>query len=151
MNYNYNISLLDLKKNSQFICPNCGRIHNISDAFVRAVLVSEESDMEFRGNHYVDHISESFLKVRFCPKCKNVRTRNKIFRHIGYFTIGPLILLSLFSLFNWRLMFSWGGYFLGMCLLFMFYVPAVKIFREALSPILNKKIIERAHKGNAIC
>lgn len=144
------ISKLDLIRNREFVCPNCGKRISIDDAVLNSVLVEENSDLEFRGNHYVDKIHTSFVRLRFCPDCKNVRLRNKIFRHVSYFIIGPVFVLGLMSLFNWRNMFSWSGYFLGMCLLFIFYVPAVKLFREVFSPALNKSILKRAQDGNAI-
>lgn len=140
----------DLKKNNQFKCPNCGNIHPIKDAYVRAVLVNEDSKMDFRGNHYVDTIRTSYAKVRFCPKCKNVRTRNKVLRHVSYFTILPWIIMAIISLFEWKLCFSWRGYFTFTGILFIFYVPAVKIFREIFSPPLNKSILKRAVEGNAL-
>lgn len=140
----------ELKKLSQFRCPNCGEIHSIKDAYVRAVLVNENSDMNFRGNHYVDTIKTTYANVRFCPKCKNVRTRNKVIRHISYFTILPLFILAIISLFEWKLCFTWKAYFCFVGILFIFYVPAVKFFREVLSPSLNKSILKRAIEGNAI-
>jgi hypothetical protein len=140
----------ELSDANEFICPVCGKIHPVKNAYIRAVLVSENSDVNFRGNHYVDRISTSYVNVRFCPKCKNVRLRNKILRHISYFTIMPVIIMALISLFNWTSCFSWKGYFLYMAVLFIFYVPAVKFFRECLSPSLNKSILKRALDGNAI-
>ena len=144
------ITVQELKKNYQFKCPNCGKIHPIKDARVRAVLVSEDSKMDFRGNHYVDTISTSYAKVRFCPKCKNVRTRNKVIRHVSYFTVLPWIIMAIISLFEWKLCFSWRGYFTFAVILFIFYVPVVKIFREIFSPPLNKPILKRAVDGNAL-
>ena len=144
------ISKQELQRNRQFRCPQCGRVYNISDASLRAVLLSQDSETTFRGNHYVDKISSSYANVRFCPKCKGVRTRNKIIRHISYFIVMPIILMAIISLCNWSDCFSWNGYFLYMVVLFIFYVPAVKIFRELISPSLNKSILKRAVEGNAI-
>lgn len=144
------ISKQELQRNRQFRCPHCGNIHDISEAYLRAVLVSQDSEMSFRGNHYVDKISSSYVDVRFCPKCKSVRTRNKIIRHVSYFTLMPIVIMAIISLCNWSNCFSWKGYFIYIAVLFIFYVPAVKIFRELISPGLNKGILKRAVDGNAI-
>ena len=139
-----------LKQEHKFVCPNCHKEHHIKDAHINAVLVKEESHVTYHGSFNKDHITTTYLKVRFCPDCKNVRLRNKMLRHTLYFLFGPLIIMSIISLFNWRPCFTVSGYFMGLFILFMFYVPAVKIFRELLSPSLNKPIIKRAIDGNAV-
>lgn len=144
------ISKKELQINRQFRCPQCGTIHNISDAHIREVHVSQNSDTTFRGNRYVDTISSSYAKVRFCANCKNVRTRNKIIRHVSYFTLLPILIMSIISLCEWSNCFSWKSYLIFIAVLFIFYVPAVKFFREVVSPGLNKSILKRAVDGNAI-
>lgn len=143
-------NLQDLKKSKEFICPNCGHRHPIADSHVRQVLVKSDSDTNFVGNRYVTHVSSSYANVRFCTNCKNVRTRNKILRHICYFLFGPIIILVLHSLLFNSSPFTWGGYFLAMCILLIFYRLPVMLFREVISPSLNKSIFQRAKDGNAI-
>lgn len=136
----------------QFVCPCCGKVHSIDDAHINAILVKQESEMTFNGSFYKDKISSSYVRVRFCPKCKNVPLRNKILRHVSYFLFGPLVLILLQALFCWELpkIPTIGGYFLADVLLFMFYVPAVKIYRELIAPSVYKNTVKRADEGNAI-
>ncbi len=142
--------LQQLKISKEFICPNCGHRHSIDDAHVRHVLVKSSSDTNFVGNRYVTHIASSYANVRFCSKCKWVRTRNKILRHISYLLIGPLILMCIHSLLFGSSPFTCGGYFLTMAILIIIYRLPVMFFREVLSPALNKPLLQRAKDGNAI-
>lgn len=142
----------DLILKHQFRCPCCGKIYPIGDAHINAILVKEESDMTFNGSFYKYKITTSYLKVRFCPKCKNVPLRNKILRHISYFLFGPLVLFLLQALFCWMppKIPTIGGYLLADVILFLFYVRAVMFYREMIAPNVYKKTIKRAKVGNAI-
>ena len=145
-------TLQELKKNKEFICPHCGSVNPIKDAITVEVLVEETSHMTFHGSHYQDHISSTFTKIRFCKNCRNVRLRNKIFRHVSYFTLLPFILIALTCIitWTWKIYNPWGLYFFYLMILFFLYVPAVKFFREFISPKFNKLLIKKAIEGNAI-
>lgn len=136
----------------QFVCPCCGKVHSIDEAHINAILVKQESEMTFNGSFYKDKISTSYVKVRFCPKCKNIPLRNKILRHVSYFLFGPLVLILIQALFCWEApkISTIGGYFLADVLLLMFYVPAVKIYREMIAPNVYNGTVKRAAEGNAI-
>ena len=142
----------ELKKKEVFVCPQCDSVNPIKNAFAVEILVGETSHMTFHGSHYRDHISSTFIKVRFCKHCRNVRLRNKIFRHVSYFTLLPFVLIALTCLITWKweIYNPWGLYFFYLMILFFLYVPAVKFFREFISPKFNKPLIKKAIEGNAI-
>lgn len=139
-----------LKRDEKFICPNCGCLEDIRNKHVRAVLVGCESKDTFMVTHTRVQIKSSYLNVRSCPKCKNVRNRNKWLRHIAFFLLGPLVWSILMALLYWDFTFSWKIYGVGLLICFFAYVPAVRFFREDISPALNKGLINKAIEGNAI-
>lgn len=135
---------------SSFKCPCCRKEFPLQEAHSRDVLFKQQIDTDFRGNRYVDTISTSYYTIRFCADCCRKRKRNKWLHHILFWLLGPICWMIFDSIINWEFLFTWRVYLVGLLVCFFLYIPVVKIFREFITPKLNRDIIIQAVDCKAI-
>ena len=151
----HNRHLSSLKKKidgSSFICPWCGKQHNISEANIIKIVAS--NDLIAKG-HSFNATTKTYVKtsyrVRFCKKCFSKNERNKKI----FFTIGKVIYAILgFYLLYWmfttdeKLSFSSC---LGFIVMYgMIALVAIGLKDKITENFFDIANIEEAYKNNAI-
>lgn len=142
---------------SEFICPHCGKRHDISDA----VVVDEITDTKsagstISGRNVVHKFIDTHYKVRFCPKCAKKRENAKKWRSRIFWKIAPLG----FCAFTVCGMIAKGevdsiGSFIGVLLMGLFFGYLASVVLVAIPVGIIFKLyldidVDEAAKGNAL-
>lgn len=131
-----------------FVCPYCGKEHNITDAKIEKILASSKHVSTKISGRIVTRIYQnSYYNVRFCSKCYKRKMRTKTILY------GSILALSTI-LYGIHYFGNLGGSILGFLgfLILLYFLVFLGI--GALNWILDKTIydvdFENAAKNNAI-
>lgn len=75
-----------------FICPYCGKEHNINDAKIEKILASSKHvSTKISGRIVTRTYQDSYYNIRFCTKCYKRKMRTKTILYSSIFVLSTIL------------------------------------------------------------
>lgn len=131
-----------------FICPYCGKEHNITDAKVEKILASSKHvSTKISGRIVTRTYQDSYYKVRFCAKCYKRKKRTKTILYSSILALSTI----LYGIHYFRNLDGSILGFLGFLVLLYFLVLlGIGVLNWILDKTIYDVDFESAVKNNAI-
>ena len=137
---------------SSFRCPWCGKIHRLSEAQIRKIMVGKDLiDTSYHLSAETKTYVKTYYNVRFCKGCISKNERNKIiFFSVGkilYAALGIILLYWLITTDEKLGVSGWLGAIIGYGMIALCALGGKESVEENFFDMIN---LDYAYKGNAI-